>query len=173
MTTTPPTRPHAGRGARVAAGASALGLLVGVVGAFLPWFRSGTVERNSFQAVGVVDQFSLLDNGFAVAALRAWLGLPLLAAVVLGLYALRWFRSGALLTLAVSLVAGTIAVLAAVEGGEAAGARGLVGISSTGPVTTATGMGVALLSAFALLGATRRGRRDRGRRDRMTAGVPS
>ncbi|ASR36446.1 hypothetical protein BAY61_17140 [Prauserella marina] len=148
----PNTRPVA---AYVLATLSSLGLAVAIAGAFLPWFYSGAVERNSFQAVGLVDHFELLDNAFAAPLLRGWVALPLISTVCVALYALRILRTAAAIVTVLSLLIGTVAALALVQG---SGEAGMVGVTTIGPLITATGMTIALVAALGVFG-TARGKR--------------
>ncbi|MEU3270441.1 hypothetical protein ABZ639_06315 [Saccharomonospora sp. NPDC006951] len=145
----PNARPVA---AYVLATLSSLGLAVAVTGAFLPWFYSGTVERNSFQAVGLVEHFELLDNVFADTLLRGWVALPLISTACVALYALRILRTAAAIVTVLSLLAGTVAALALVQAG---GEAGMVGVTTIGPLITATGMTIALVAALGVFGTAR------------------
>jgi hypothetical protein len=53
----------------LAAGTSA-GL---VTASFLPWSRSGSVRRNSYESAGPADYFGLADNVFLSTMLHAWI----------------------------------------------------------------------------------------------------
>lgn len=139
--------------AYVFAAVTTAGLVVSVAGTFLPWLRSGTVQRDSYQVAGAVDHFELLDNPFATAALKAWIGLPMVAAACVLLFAFRLLRTGALLASVVALVVGTVSVLAAVQ---ADGRDGVIGVTATGPVTTITGMSIALCGALGVLATAHR-----------------
>jgi hypothetical protein len=59
-----------------------VGALSVVVSAFLPWVRSGRVDRSSFALVAVVDRLGVLDGSAATAA-RGWYAVPALGGVVL------------------------------------------------------------------------------------------
>ncbi|HVW40173.1 MAG TPA: hypothetical protein VHC18_02370 [Amycolatopsis sp.] len=137
---------------RVLAGAAALGLITLVVGTFLPWFHSGSVERHSYQAASLAGRLSLVDNAFAGAALRIWPAVPLLAAACAGLFALGLLRTGATVTALLAISVGTVALLACVQSGATGG---LVGITLTGPVTTVAGAIVALAGALGAVAAPR------------------
>ncbi|MFC4003436.1 hypothetical protein ACFS2C_16685 [Prauserella oleivorans] len=149
----PTSRPTA---AHVSAVVSSLGLVVAVTGSFLPWFRSGEVERNSYQAAGLVDRFALLDNPFATGALAAWGAVPLLCALCVALFATRLLRVGATTTVLLAIVVGTVSLLATVQRSDG---EGVIGITPAGPLTTTTGMGIALLGGLGVLGTAWRPRR--------------
>ena len=57
--------------ARAGAGAAVLGLAVIVLGTFLPWLRSGTVLRDSYESVGALR--TLVEGGVLTTLLTAWL----------------------------------------------------------------------------------------------------
>lgn len=66
--------------ARPAATALALGGAVGVVAAsFLPWVRSGSVHRSSYEVVEAAERLGVLSGSGAL-AVRAWFLLPLVVA---------------------------------------------------------------------------------------------
>jgi hypothetical protein len=120
-----------------------------VLGTFLPWTRSGTVYRDSYQSLGILDQLGFMG---AFPALRvfldAWLAVIPAVAVTIALYALGVRRSAAALAAILATMMGTIAGVAAVQGG---GTAGLIGLASSGPVVTLTGAVVALLGAVTVL----------------------
>jgi hypothetical protein len=81
---------------------SVAGLVV-VVGTFLPWLRSGSTSRSSYDLLGVLDRLDLAPGGFISTLIRWWPMVPLLVtvAVVAAWWGLRW----------VALVTATAAVL--------------------------------------------------------------
>jgi hypothetical protein len=121
------------------------GLVILVIGTFLPWFRSGTVQRHSYQAVGLADRLALFHNAFLSAALHVWIAVPVLSAVSIGLFTLGFARTGATFTAVLAISVGTIALLIAVHTG---GPDDLVGLTPAGPVTTLAGAGIALAGAL-------------------------
>ncbi|MBK1782900.1 hypothetical protein [Prauserella cavernicola] len=132
-----------------------LGLALAVAGTFLPWFRSGSVERSSYQALGLVEHLKLLDNAVITAVLTGWIAVPLLSATAAGLVALGAARTGAALAALVSLVVGTVALLATVQAGEP---ERVIGVTTTGPLLTTTGMAIALAGALGVAFTARRTR---------------
>ncbi|WP_143218915.1 hypothetical protein [Actinokineospora bangkokensis] len=138
---------------------TALGLATLVAGLFLPWLRSGVVLRDSFESVGVIRAIGVLrGTGWAWLPV-AWIGLvPVAALAVAGLAAgLR--RAGAGLAVVVSLVAGTVAGVATVQG---PGEDSPLGIAGTGPTTTLVGAAVAVLGAAVVFAGGRAGARSTG-----------
>lgn len=89
---------------------SPLGLVVVMVGALLPWLRSGERARSSYQLAGLAGR--LLEGTTATVA-RVWLVFPLVAAVVLALHLWRPGRVLFVLTAVVSSIAAGFAVLVA------------------------------------------------------------
>lgn len=137
-------RNHHGKSTHISAGIAGIGLAVIMVGGFLPWFRSGSVLRDSYQTAGVVD--SLFDDNSLVGfAMRAWLGVPLLCVVCITLYVLARPRTSAVLAIIVSLSTGTVGLLAYIKGGNG---NGLVSAVPVGPLTTAVGGALVLLGAL-------------------------
>ncbi len=69
----------------VRAGAIALGASVAVIGSFLPWLRSGAIDRSSYEIFELVDRLGFSPDGPVGWAVRLWPLVPLLfvlAAVV-------------------------------------------------------------------------------------------
>jgi hypothetical protein len=120
-----------------------LGLLLIVVGTFLPWLHSGRATRNSYATDGAVRR--LLDvNGGLDAALRAWPFVSLLCAIAVALLLLGQRVLGVVLALLAALIAGTVAgwVLAS-------SARGLVRPAAAGPAVTIAGAAITFLAVLA------------------------
>jgi hypothetical protein len=57
------------------------GSLIVLTGAFLPWGRSGSIDRSSFELVRLARRLDVLDGAAATGA-RLWLAAPLLVAAV-------------------------------------------------------------------------------------------
>ncbi|EHR51035.1 hypothetical protein SacmaDRAFT_2795 [Saccharomonospora marina XMU15] len=152
---------------RVFAGTCVAGLAVASVGTFLPWFSSGGIERDSYQAAALADSLALVNNPLVGLLLRGWVGVPLLSAVCVGLFALGFLRVAALTTLPLAALVGTVSVLTIVQAADAAGQ---VSVTTTGPATTTTGMTTATLGALGVL-VSYWGRRDRRGAETGRAGV--
>ena len=164
-----PTAVAERRGAPVLA---TCGLVLIVVGTFLPWLRSGTVTRNSYQAAGAIRD--VLEPGpLAGAALRVWPAVSLACALAVALYLL------ALRTLAAVLVVLLVAVAAAAAVGTlVSGPYGTVAAAPTGPAVTLAGGAIALAAVTMLLSRSirRTGTRRRPGRaddDRAAAAGPA
>jgi hypothetical protein len=87
-------------------------LVVVLIGAVLPWGRSGTADRSSFELVRVARRLEVLDGAAATVAVL-WLALPVVTAVVAiaGASGRRGLAAALGATAAVSTVALAIAVL--------------------------------------------------------------
>ncbi len=126
---------------RLAPAVAVAGLIVLVIGTFLPWLQSGDSQRNSYQASGtlrrILDPPGLLGALFAV-----W---PLLAAAAAGgiaLLLLGFRRSGAFVATVAALVGGGTA-FEAVRSASNTYASVIV----SGPSTTLVGSALVLASA--------------------------
>jgi hypothetical protein len=140
------------------AGIGACGLIVAVVGTFLPWLSSGGVLRNSYAIVGIVGRLGLVGSGFGSTALSWWplLGPVAMLAVIGGI--VRWWRTAAVVALLFGLLTGVIgAGVLAVAGGH--GAMGIA-LAYDGPVTTAIGGILAVAGSLVVLVASRRTQRS-------------
>lgn len=90
----------------------ALGLLI--LATFLPWVRSGTVLRNSYETARSAERLGLLDGFAGQVAFRLWFAVPLLAAGSLLLFVVgRRLTAGLLAAGAALLVTAAAAVVAA------------------------------------------------------------
>jgi hypothetical protein len=118
-----------------------------VAGTFLPWLRSGTVDRNSYRAGDVLRRIEQLPAvlGFLM---EIWRFLPLACAVAAALVLLRIDWAGLTVAAVCAVVAGTSSAVVLVRGSS-----GLVRAVSTGPLLSLTGS--ALTFATVLFSATR------------------
>jgi hypothetical protein len=142
--------------ARLGASVAAVGLAVLVCGTFLPWLRSGAVQRDSYQSVGA---WRTLVEGPLNALLTAWLFVIPACGLCIALYALRLRRLSAGIGCAVCVVVGTAAGLVVVQGADPGA---LIGASATGPAVTLVGATVALVGAIAVLASPWGGPHTRG-----------
>ena len=96
-----------------------IGAVVVVAGTFLPWLRSGTRERSSYEIFSLVERLGYSRSDLVGWGLRLWPIVPLLLAgsVVLLWYPRRW-------------ITGPVTVVAAVYAGGVAAA-----VSSASPVS--------------------------------------
>lgn len=129
-----------------------IGLVTAVVGFFLPWLRSGTVTRTSYEVLALRG-FAGLDGAQGEVLRGAWVALTPLAVCCVVLWAVRFHRFAACVALVFGTIAGTVAALAAVQGGNEGA---LVGISLTGPVVTLGGAVLGIAGAITVLTATSR-----------------
>lgn len=117
-------------------------------GGFLPWVRSGTVSRDSFELAGVLDRHGHDGGSLLGVVLSAWIVVPLGCVLCVAAYLLGRPRLAALLSITISLFAGTVGVWAYVVGSNVSGT--IVAVS-TGPVTTAAGSGIACVGGLGVL----------------------
>lgn len=136
------------RAAQVSGVFAIIGLAAVAVGGFLPWVRSGTALRSSFEAAGVVDRLGPGDLPLLDAALTAWIAVPLVCVVGIGLFVIGTWRTAAGFAIIVSLLAGTVAAATYVVG---SGGSGAVSVIGTGPLTTCIGSVVALAGSVGAL----------------------
>jgi hypothetical protein len=139
-------------GAAVAAGVTAVGLITSIVGTFLPWLKSGSTTRDSYEVLSLRD-LAGLDGVAGSVVTWVWVGLTPLAVVAAGLYVVRFRRFAACVGLLFGTIGGTVALLATVQG-DSKGA--LVGISIAGPALTLAGAVLTIVGAITVLTSTRR-----------------
>lgn len=145
--------------ARLGAGVATTGLAVLVIGTFLPWLRSGSVLRDSYQSAGALRGLVSGLNAQAGTLLAAWTVIIPCCAVCVAGYALGLRRTAAVLGLIVSIVVGTAAGLVAVQGSAASG---VIGPVTTGPVVTLVGATIVLAGAIIVVICPRAGRLGTG-----------
>ena len=128
----------------VALVAGGAGVVLLIVGTFLPWVVSGGIGRNIYAVAGVADKLGLFDTGPARAIPNAvsLLGPACLLPVVLALLRLR--RTAAVIAIAFGTLGALLGIAAMIAGGRA-DALGIQA-SPTGPGVVLSG-GLLLLTA--------------------------
>lgn len=119
-----------------------VGLVVAMVGTFLPWLQSGAVGRNSYAADGAIRRILQLD-GVVGALLAAWPFLGVVCASAVALLVLGYVRTGATLAVLGALAAGTVSIAVLASSGST-----LIHAATSGPVSTLTGSSVVLVSVL-------------------------
>lgn len=132
---------------------TALGLATVAVGTFLPWVRSGAVERDSYQSIAVIRTIKVLDGSPLSLILDAWTLIIPMVTVCIVLYALGFRRTAATISSIVAIISGTISGAATVVGG---GEEVRLGIAGIGPPTTLVGAVLALVGVVGIFAGRRR-----------------
>lgn len=125
-----------------------LGLLALVVGTFLPWLRSGSVLRNSYQTVGIARRLTPLGDGVQGVLTAAWPAVGIAAALCAALYVVGARRISAVAVVLLCAIVGTVATLAMVS---LPASDSPVRVIPVGPVVTLGGAVLALVGALTLL----------------------
>ncbi len=86
------------------------GLVLVVVGSFLPWVISGTVKRSSYQIVGVIDRLGIAGDGIIAVLADGWPLLGVLCVTPVVAAALRWWRTAGALAALIGLVAAALSL---------------------------------------------------------------
>jgi len=87
-----------------------VGAAVAAVGTFVPWLRSGSRQRNSYEIFSLVDRLGFSQSSVIGWGLRLWPVLPFLLVLAI---TLQWFRRQwitGLVASAVVLYAGTVSL---------------------------------------------------------------
>jgi len=84
------------------------GLLLVVLGSFLPWVISGNVRRSSYQIIGVVGRLGIGDGGALAVLIGAWPFIGVLCVVPALAAAIRWWRTSAVLAILIGLISGVL-----------------------------------------------------------------
>ena len=114
------------------------GAVVIVVGTFLPWLRSGTRRRSSYEIFSLVERLGYSRSDIVGWGLRLWPILPLLVACAASLL---WFRRGWPTTAAVAVAAVYAGIVSAA----------VTSASSNAVITVEYGSSVTLVGAFLLV----------------------
>lgn len=130
----------------VLSSACGVGLVIIVIGTFLPWLGSGTAERNSYAAGGAVRRLLTLSRPLHD-ALGTWPLLGLIAACAIAALVLGYAAVGIGLATFVAVVAGSCAAaVLPVHGNRYAH------VLHAGPVTTLIGAMLVALTDLITLG---------------------
>jgi hypothetical protein len=133
-----------GRG-RLPFAAMAVGGVLALVGSFLPWVRTGSRDRNSYDVFRVVGRLGFAPDGPAATALRWWPLVPLLTIGAVVAVWWGWVRVGGAVGIAAAAYAGGVGLAV-----WSAPSTELVGIGA-GPALTVVGAVVLLGGAVAAL----------------------
>jgi hypothetical protein len=136
----------------VGAAICGVGLVLVAVGTFLPWFRSGTVLRDSYESISVIRTIKVLEGSPLTLALDAWTMIIPVITLCVAAYAFGFRRIAATFAAVVAIVCGTIGGIAAVVSGSEDASLGIAG---TGPTVTLIGGVLALLGVVGVLAGRR------------------
>jgi hypothetical protein len=111
-----------------------LGGLIALVGTFMPWLRSGTRGRSSYEIFSLVDRLGISQSSMVGWGLRLWPVVPflLVLAVTLQWFPRKWISAAAVVAAVVYAGVVSVAVMAA-------SSNSLITIE-TGPVVTLVGL---------------------------------
>lgn len=132
--------------------AGGAGLVLVAVGTFLPWSRSGTQLRDSYQSISIVRTINLLRGGPLTLALDAWTMIVPVITLCIAAYTLGLRKTAATIAALVAIVCGTIGGVAAVI---SSGNDVMIGIAGTGPTVTLIGGALALLGVIGVFAGRR------------------
>jgi hypothetical protein len=120
-----------------------IGGLVALVGTFLPWLRSGTRDRSSYEIFSLVDRLGISQSSVVGWGLRLWPVVPflLVLAVTLEWFPRKWITAAAVAV--ATIYTGVVAVAV-----NMASSNSLITIEG-GPVVTL--VGVVILAAATLV----------------------
>jgi hypothetical protein len=126
-----------------------VGLLLVVLGSFLPWVISGNVRRSSYQIIGVVGRLGLGDGSALAVLIRAWPFIGVLCIVPVLAAAIRYWRTCAVLAILIGLLSGALSfgllILVAGRGGA------ILRLDPVGPSVMAAGAVLLICAGVGLL----------------------
>lgn len=131
------------------------GLAAIVAGTFLPWLRSGTVDRNSYRAGDMLRRIEQLPTALGF-LMDVWPFLSLACAGAAALVLLRIDRAALTAAGVCAVVAGTTSAVVLVRGSS-----GLVRAVPTGPLLTLTGSVLTFATVLVAVARIRLGLRRR------------
>lgn len=138
------------------------GSAVALVGTFLPWLASGSVDRSSYDLIDLVERLGFSPDGAVGVGVRAWPVVPLLlvVSVVLVWPTLRVPVAVQLVwwTVTACYVGGTAIAVLVAPGASLFGVRSGVWVTLCGVASLAVGAAAIGLGALRSVRATRRGR---------------
>jgi hypothetical protein len=138
------------------------GIVLVVVGSFLPWVISGTVRRSSYAIVGILGRLGIGEDGPLGILISAWplIGVLCMAPIVAA--CLRWWRASGVLAALLAIPAGLLSfgVILATSGLAGGG----IGVDPIGPAIMGAGAVLLFCGGLSLaLGAGSPVRRNDGR----------
>jgi len=128
---------------RIAAGVTAAGAGLVLVGSFLSWFRSGSRTRSSYDLFAIVERIGALPSPVATVAVSIWVAVPLVVAVVVAALLLRRMVLAALVAVGLGLYALTLALI--VGSASSSWEAGVI-VASLGGIACVAGGGAVLIS---------------------------
>ena len=148
-----PAASHATRAGLAALFFAGVGLATGVAGSFLPWLRSGDINRNSYQLSGVADRLNLAGSGLWSRLVDLWPLLGPLCLIPLVIAAFRWWKAtaAAAVVLGAALITATLEIQSHADDGLRAVSALGVRWQDTGPVTVLSGGALAALAGLSAL----------------------
>jgi hypothetical protein len=129
----------------LAYGIGASGLLAVVLGTFLPWLRSGEVQRNSYASFGTLGRL-VGFHGPSEVALRVWPLLGLCCAAVVLTVVATWHRTAATLALVVAGWSAAVGCAVLIRHDDSG-----VSVVALGPIVTVAGDAAVVLAAILVL----------------------
>ncbi|HEV2779343.1 MAG TPA: hypothetical protein VGX25_08065 [Actinophytocola sp.] len=129
-----------------------VGLVLVAVGTFLPWFKSGSVLRDSYESISIIRTIKVLEGSPLTLALDAWTMIIPVITLCVAAYAFGFRRTAATFAAVVAIVCGTVGGVAAVVSGSE---DAPLGIARTGPTVTLIGGVLAVLGVVGVLAGRR------------------
>ncbi len=123
-----------------------VGAGLAIVASFVPWLRSGTIERSSYDLIGLVHLLRIADNAHIRLLIRLWPAMPLL--VVTGVVAAWW--GWRFIGAGFGIVAAAFSGIPSAAVAHAIHDRSQIAVTDA-PMWTASGAGVLLLGSLIVL----------------------
>ena len=125
------------------------GLVLVVLGSFLPWVGSGTVRRSSYQIIGIVGRLGIGEGGPLAVLIAAWPYIGVLCMAPVLAAAVRWWRSAGVLGVLIGLLSGLLSFGLLLVGTGRGG--GILRVDPIGPSVMAAGAVLLVCAGTALI----------------------
>lgn len=123
------------------------GLTVVAIATFLPWFKSGTVLRDSYETISIARTLKIFEGTPLVPIMGAWtMIIPVITLSVI-VYTLGFRRVAATIAGILAIFCGTIVQLLPVRSGSD---DAQLGVASAGPTVMMIGAGLVLLGGVGI-----------------------
>lgn len=126
------------------------GLVVLVIGTFLPWLRAGSAVRDSYDSIAALGGALASGDRPVLTLLDSWLAIIPVLAVGLGLYVLRLRRIALCVICVVCAWAGMVSAFLIVSGGGGP----VIALTTEGPAVTLVGALLALAGGVLVIMST-------------------
>jgi hypothetical protein len=129
------------------AGIGGAGLALIAIATFLPWFRSGSVLRDSYETISVARTLKIAEGTPLTPIMNAWTMIIPAITLCVVVYAISFRRVAATMAAILAILCGTIVQLLPVRSGSD---DAPLGVAKAGPTVTMIGVALVLLGGVGI-----------------------